>query len=133
MLTSVDGGCQSRGENKYQELNKRKVRKLEKEYKKAIKHHKKIQGGRTRKIRRKHAKASKRLLSNKKGLFNKKIKGGSYKKGIRRLNKRKRVNAFQVRLKKGLSKIGDGLTKIGNVFKEIKLPKLKWPRIFKKK
>jgi Na+-translocating ferredoxin:NAD+ oxidoreductase RnfC subunit len=130
---AVNGYGQSNGENKYQEINKRKVRELEKEYKKALKHHKKIQGGRTKRIRRKHAKASKKLRLNKKRLFPQTIKGGSHKKGIRRLNKRKKVKSFQSSIKKGLNKIGDGLSKIGALFKKIKLPKPKWPSVFKKK
>lgn len=120
-----------------EKANKKTVRGLEKEYKKALKHHKKIQTRRGNKRSKRTGRKAKLARNNKQGLFANKTKGGSYRKGIRKIRNRGKVKSFKSGAKRGIGKIGKGIgrgfEKIGNGFRKIKLPKIKWPRIFKKK
>jgi len=120
-----------------EKANKKNIRSLEKEYKKALKFHKKIQtrGGnkRSKRIGRK----AKLAREGKKGLFANKVKGGSFRKGLRKVKNRSKLKSFKSNTRKGIGKVGKGIgrgfEKIGDGFRKIKLPKIKWPRIFKRK
>lgn len=120
-----------------EKANKKNIKALEKEYKKALKHHKKIQTNRGNKRSKRTGRKAKLARNNKRGLFVNKTKGGSIRKGIRKVNNRGKVKSIKSGAKRGFGKIGKGIgrgfEKIGNGLRKIKLPKIKWPRIFKKK
>jgi hypothetical protein len=120
-----------------EKASKKNIRSLEKEYKKALKYHKKIQTRGGNKRSKKVGRKARLARDGKKGLFVNKSKGGSFRKGMRKVKTRGKLKTFKSNTRKSIGKIGRGIgrgfEKIGNVFRKIKLPKIKWPRIFKKK
>lgn len=120
-----------------EKASRKKAKSLEKQYKKALKHHKKIQTKGGNKRSKRVVRKARLARDNKKGLFANRTKGGSYRKGIRKVKTRGKLKTFKSNTRKGIGKVGKGIgrgfEKIGDGFRKIKLPKIKWPRVFKRK
>lgn len=120
-----------------EKAQKKRIKELEKEYKQALKFHRKIQDGRVNKRRSKHKRRTKRLKTDRKALFGNRVKGGSIRQKVRRQKTRERTSRLMKKVGNGLRKttnwFGKGFAKIGDFFGNIKVPKIKLPKLFKRK